>query len=124
MIYTQGLSATLDNFKDEYFDAKQRYFALSFAGRRADVYLPATGSAPVDHVVIDEYGDVQPPERAQREPGFCDRPFGYPEARAALERTMKARGETLEQFEQHDFGTAVLDCSENARNPGWRLGNG
>jgi len=67
---------------------------------------------------------VQQPERAQREPGFCDRPFTYAEARAALEKTIRARGETLEQFELHDFGTAALDCSENARTPSWRLGNG
>ena len=124
VIWSEGVSDMLDRLPKDYFDVKQRYFAISFAGRHADIYLPASGSAPVQQIAIDEYGDAQEPVRAQRQSSYCDKPFTYADARAALDRAIKARGESLAEFEQHDFGTANLDCSENAKAPSWRFGTG
>ena len=123
VLWTVGAAESVDRLHDDYFSNGERLHALELRGRQVMAYL-ASGKGPVRVVAIDEYGDLAERDPESLQPGQCARPFTARDARTAMDNAMRARGETLAQFEAREFDTAIIDCAENPRTPAWRFGGG
>jgi len=122
-LWTTGVAESMESLREEYFNQGEKLHALELVGRQVTAYVAAGGGESLV-TDIDAYGDRSEREKQALQPGQCAKPFSARDARIALDAAMRARGETLEQFEAREFDTAIIDCAENPRTPAWRFGGG
>jgi hypothetical protein len=105
-IWSVGVAETVERMMRVQFDPEQPLHALEIERFRIALIAPAGASA--QRIVVDEYGDRSEPTPSALLPHHCRRLFSLRAARAALDDATVERGETLAQFERHEFVNATL----------------
>jgi hypothetical protein len=107
--WSVGVADTLEQMRTRFFVGEQRFRGIVILHVAIQAAQPSRKPGTVRHVVIDAQGDRFESE-VSADSVHCAKPFTLAEARAALDRTLRARERTLEAFEAIDFESARFDC--------------